>query len=103
MGALTCSIMSKLFLICVLACVAMAAAKPRVLPLRKAVPHSTECGTTQLIACSGGIEGAWNDCYNNADIFGCINDVLGASDCIVVCAMSYPGWAFIPAEHKLNT
>merc|ERR1712020_65429 len=77
--ALTFTIMSKLFLICVLACVAMAAAKPRVLPLRKAVP---QCGLTQIIACSGEIGGAWDDCYNNADIFGCINDVLGASDCI---------------------
>ena len=50
---LTVNIMSKLFLICVLACVAMAAAKPRVLPLKKAVP---QCGTTELIACSGEIE-----------------------------------------------
>merc|ERR1712113_1161429 len=100
MGALTCSctitIMSKLFVICVLACVAMAAAKPRVLSLRKAVP---QCGTTELIACSGEIESAWNDCYNNADVFGCINDVLGASDCIS-CVCDVLSWlAFIPAEH----
>merc|ERR1719195_412661 len=59
--------MSKLFLICVLACVAMAAAKPKY--IKKAVP---QCGTTELIACSGEIESAWNDCYNNADVFGFI-------------------------------
>jgi len=29
---------------------------------------------------------AWGDCGNAADIFGCIEDILGASDCFAcVC------------------
>merc|ERR1712157_169290 len=72
--------MSKI--IAVLACLAVvlavvsAESKPRYHKLEK-----LGCGLDQVILCAGEIEGAWNNCWNEADIYGCIQGVLGASDC----------------------
>merc|ERR1712244_95293 len=56
--------------------VVSAESKPRYHKLEK-----LGCGLDQVILCAGEIEGAWNNCWNEADIYGCIQGVLGASDC----------------------
>merc|ERR1712141_272855 len=43
------------------------------------------CGVTDLIACAGEIETAWDKCSAAGsvdDVLECIQDILGASDCI---------------------
>merc|ERR1712045_392205 len=49
----------------------------------------TYCGVTDLIACAGEIETAWDKCSSAGsvdDVLQCIQDILGASDCITcVC------------------
>merc|ERR1711915_880300 len=70
----------KLSLVFCLVLVAIAAAQP---PKPKA---ELGCSPDQLIKCVGEIEAAWGDCFNAGDIFQCITNVLGASDCIAcVC------------------
>jgi len=83
--------MSKI--IAVLACLAVvlavvsAESKPRYHKLEK-----LGCGLDQIIACAGEIEGAWNQCWNHGeDIYGCIQGILGASDC-GACICDVLGW-----------
>merc|ERR1712241_1459328 len=50
------------------------------------------CGVTDLIACAGEIETAWDKCSAAGsvdDVLECIQDILGASDCIdCVCEIT---------------
>merc|ERR1711862_675089 len=60
--------------------------KPRYHKLEK-----LGCGLDQVILCAGEIEAAWNNCFSSADIYGCIQGVLGASDC-GACICDVLGW-----------
>merc|ERR1712071_407583 len=87
-------IMSKLFI--VLACLALAVAvasaepKPKFAKLEKINP-TPYCELTQVVACAGEIEDAWNNCWNADNIMDCINGILGASDC-GACICDVLGW-----------
>merc|ERR1719219_113613 len=82
--------MSKI--IAVLACLAVvlavvsAESKPRYHKLEK-----LGCGLDQVILCAGEIEAAWNNCWDSADIMGCISGIVGASDC-GACICDVLGW-----------
>jgi len=82
--------MSKI--IAVLACLAVvlavvsAESKPRYHKLEK-----LGCSLDQVILCAGEIEAAWNNCWDSADIQGCIAGILGASDC-GLCICDVLGW-----------
>merc|ERR1711982_111776 len=41
--------------------------------------------------CAGEIEAAWNNCWDSADIQGCIAGIVGASDC-GLCICDVLGW-----------
>merc|ERR1711909_97892 len=82
--------MSKI--IAVLACLAVvlavvsAESKPRYHKLEK-----LGCTLDQVILCAGEIEAARNNCWDSADIQGCIAGILGASDC-GLCICDVLGW-----------
>merc|ERR1712215_316540 len=82
--------MSKI--IAVLACLAVvlavvsAESKPGYHKLEK-----LGCTLDQVILCAGEIEAAWNNCWDSADIQGCIAGILGASDC-GLCICDVLGW-----------
>merc|ERR1712183_800875 len=63
-------------LLAVVLAVVSAESKPRYHKLEK-----LGCGLDQVILCAGEIEAAWNNCWDSADIMGCINGIIGASDC----------------------
>merc|ERR1719184_746132 len=49
------------------------------------------CSLDQVILCAGEIEAAWNNCWDSADIQGCIAGIVGASDC-GLCICDVLGW-----------
>merc|ERR1712106_1186319 len=60
---------------------------------RAKVPQAPEgwMPMSDVLACAGEIEDAWNNCWDAADIMSCINGILGASDCIT-CVCDVLGW-----------
>ncbi|XP_023330617.1 uncharacterized protein LOC111703010 [Eurytemora carolleeae] len=91
---------AKLTLVLLLACVAFSeAAKFKKLTGVKPVPY---CSTVEMLACVGEIETAWGDCFDAGDIFGCIEDILGASDCLALFVMSWDSWELISAKWTEN-
>merc|ERR1711892_605756 len=77
-------IMRTSVIIAFLCMVVMASASQKFAKLQKIEPM-VGCGIPELIACEAEIEAALADCghLNNIDeILTCINDILGATDCI---------------------
>merc|ERR1711939_595082 len=66
--------------------VVSAESKPRYHKLEK-----LGCSLDQVILCAGEIEAAWNNCWDSADIQGCIAGIVGASDC-GLCICDVLGW-----------
>merc|ERR1712203_549469 len=63
-----------------------AESKPRYHKLEK-----LGCSLDQVILCAGEIEAAWNNCWDSADIQGCIAGIVRASDC-GLCICDVLGW-----------
>merc|ERR1711976_25054 len=82
------TIFSTLSMRClVLAVTAHAQEQPRVARLTR-----LGCSLDQVIMCSGEIESAWSQCWDNtASWFDCIQGILGASDC-ALCVCDVVEW-----------
>merc|ERR1712127_646919 len=86
--------MSKmLLLLCLTLTLTMASTEPRrfaaLVPL--APSPQSGCSTEQVLACGAEITAAFYDCVATADILGCMEDIIGASDCWV-CACDVLEW-----------
>ena len=73
--------MSKLFVV-LAALLVVASAAPK---------DKMQCPMDAIFACVGEVSGAWDNCWNAGDIMGCIQGVIGASDCWD-CACDVLGW-----------
>merc|ERR1712062_935964 len=80
-------LLSLLFLMLVVAAVTADSSEPRVARLTR-----LGCSLDQVIMCSGEIESAWSQCWDNtASWFDCIQGILGASDC-ALCVCDVVEW-----------
>merc|ERR1712179_443286 len=84
--------MYKLTILC-LALAIVAAEGPRYAKLQKVHPEPY-CSMTEVLACVGEIEAAWEHCWDSMDIMTCIEGVMGASDCYR-CACDVLEWLML--------
>merc|ERR1712127_255531 len=64
----------------------------RFAPLSPLSPSShSGCSTAEMFACGTEISTAFNDCFSSLDILGCMEEIIGASDCWV-CACDVLEW-----------
>jgi len=87
--------------VCLIVLLSVLACSHATYPVRRLVPYaalervdpSPQCSFTQVLGCATEVGGAFFDCSSFANILSCIEDVLGASDCIdCVCdVLSYLG------------
>merc|ERR1712243_205377 len=72
---------------CFVLAVVSAESKPRYHKLEK-----LGCTLDQVILCAGEIEAAWNNCWDSADIQGCIAGILELVTVVFASVMFLDGW-----------